>query len=106
MPLQTTTICCIAGSALCVCAVTVHRDDAENDHMKAVISDSTIWLCSAQASLPLNVDLEMTFPMKDGVQSYQPKFELLSEGQASQTPANQQAAAGSCETYNSCSILV
>ncbi|KAL3141866.1 hypothetical protein ABBQ32_004530 [Trebouxia sp. C0010 RCD-2024] len=50
---------------------------------------------SAQASLPLNVDLEMTFPMKDGVQSYQPKFELLSEGQASQTPANQQAAADS-----------
>ena len=57
------------------------------------ISDSRL-VCSARASLPLNVDLEMTFPIKDGVQTYKPKFELLSEEQDVQPLADQQAAAG------------
>ncbi len=30
--------------------------------------------CSARAKLPPNVDLEMTFPLVDGVQSYKPNF--------------------------------
>ncbi len=30
--------------------------------------------CSARAKLPTNVDLEMTFPSVDGVQSYKPSF--------------------------------
>ena len=51
--------------------------------------------CSARASLPLNVDHEMTLPMKDGVQTYKPKFELPSEEMAPQLPADPQAAAGS-----------
>ena len=30
--------------------------------------------CSARAKLPPNVDLKMTFPLVDGVQSYKPNF--------------------------------
>ncbi len=30
--------------------------------------------CSARAKLPTNVDLEMSFPLVDGVQSYKPNF--------------------------------
>ena len=59
-------------------------------------------LCSARASLPLNVDLEMTFPIKDGVQSYKPKFELPSGGQAEQSSADHQAAAGGFAIYLRC----
>lgn len=44
--------------------------------------------------MPFNVDLEMTFPIKDGVQSYKPNFELPIEGQAVQPLVNPQAAAG------------
>ena len=58
--------------------------------------------CSARASLPLNVDLEMTFPIKDGVQSYKPKFELPSGGQAEQSSADPQAAAGGFAIYLRC----
>lgn len=36
----------------------------------------------------------MTFPIKDGVQSYKPNFELPIEGQAVQPMADAQAAAG------------
>ena len=53
------------------------------------------WLvCSARASLPLNVDLEMIFPTHNGVQSYKPKFELPSEVPAVQLLTVEQAAAG------------
>ena len=65
------------------------------------ISDSNP-ACSARASLPLNVDLEMTFPIENGVQSYRPKFELPSEDQA-EKPADQQAAAGGFAVYLRCS---
>lgn len=36
----------------------------------------------------------MTFPIKDGMQTYKPKFELPSDGQAAQPLADQQTAAG------------
>ena len=62
---------------------------------------TAILFCSARASLPLNVDLEMTFPIKNGVQSYKPKFELPSEEQA-ERPADQQAAAGGFAVYLRC----
>lgn len=60
---------------------------------KASVLDNR-FACSARASLPLNVDLEMTFPIKDGVQSYKPNFKLPCEGQAVQPLADPQAAAG------------
>ena len=57
---------------------------------------ATICLVSrrAHASLPINVDLEMTFPVRNGVQSYQPNFQLPSEGCVLPSSAEQQAAAG------------
>lgn len=35
--------------------------------------------CSARAKLPPNVDLEMTFPLIDGVQSYKPSFAVAED---------------------------
>ena len=66
------------------------------------VSDSRLVFCSARASLPLNVDLEMTFPMQDSMQSYKPKFDLPSEGQAVQSIADQQTAAGGLAAHLHC----
>ncbi len=35
--------------------------------------------CSARTKLPANVDLEMTFPLVDGVQSYKPNFAVAED---------------------------
>lgn len=53
-----------------------------------------MFACSAHAKLPVNVDLEMTFPVKDGMQSYKPHFELPSDGPALPSPADTRAAKG------------
>lgn len=40
--------------------------------------------CSARAKLPPNVDLEMTFPLVDGVQSYKPNFGVAEDNHDNQ----------------------
>ena len=40
--------------------------------------------CSVHAKVPINVDLEMIFPVKDGMQTYKPDFDLPTEGTAVQ----------------------
>lgn len=40
--------------------------------------------CSARAKLPTNVDLEMTFPLVDGVQSYKPNFAVAEDSHDNQ----------------------
>ena len=62
--------------------------------MGTACSEKVCWLCSDGASQPVNVHLEMTFPIKDGKQSYKPKFEAAGEKENLPASVDQQAAAG------------
>ncbi len=52
------------------------------------------WNCSAHAQLPINMDLEMTFPVTDGAQSYKPNFAVVTDDDNAQGPAAMQVSPG------------
>ena len=47
-----------------------------------------LWCCSAHAKLPINVDLEMTFPETDDIQSYKPHFNVADDNHKQQEPSD------------------